>query len=431
MTPFSRRWVGGDIQGLRALAGQCDAVVAEVSSVDTTLTNAVRGLITAGSWHGTAAEAFTSRWDADSRAGQQLADAWAAIGKIIGELAVSLADLESRLKEAACQLERQGIAVDQSTGVPLPDVTAGMKSNIAPERIGVTARLAADYSGYRDEILNAARTAREATAVRLAQIAEQLIPVGRDWGQLANDANALRSLWGIPTSYRAHLQDVIPETEANLLDTEDSALRYLLQNPSVNGNRSLLPKEIRTSIADAKAEKAALESKLGYARAMEPASSKVASGDADALGLTADAPGLMRVVGGAVEFIPLAGMLAGTGITIWQDLRNHESMGHAVEDGASSGVASIGGGIAGGAGGQFIANAVLAAGPETAVVATVAGGVIGAVGVGDFVHHVWQENWNSDWHQYGVFGLGHGVADSFDKTRHDMAHYGDDIIHLL
>jgi hypothetical protein len=28
-------------------------------------------------------------------------------------------------------------------------------------------------------------------------------------------------------------------------------------------------------------------------------------------------------------------------------------------------------------------------------------------------------------------GTGHGIADSFDKTRHDMAHFGDDIIHLF
>jgi hypothetical protein len=28
-------------------------------------------------------------------------------------------------------------------------------------------------------------------------------------------------------------------------------------------------------------------------------------------------------------------------------------------------------------------------------------------------------------------GTGHGIADSFDKTRHDMAHFGGDIIHLI
>lgn len=57
---------------------------------------------------------------------------------------------------------------------------------------------------------------------------------------------------------------------------------------------------------------------------------------------------------------------------------------------------------------------------------------VAAVGVGDFVNNLWQENWNGDWHHYGVLGgTGHGIADSFDKTRHDMAHYGDDIINLL
>jgi hypothetical protein len=51
-----------------------------------------------------------------------------------------------------------------------------------------------------------------------------------------------------------------------------------------------------------------------------------------------------------------------------------------------------------------------------------------AVGVGDLVHNMIQENWAADWHRHGVLdGTVHGAADSFDKTRHDMAHYLNDL----
>jgi uncharacterized protein YukE len=428
---FSRNWVGGDIWGLQALSEQCGAVAPEIIGVDTALAKEVSSLVAAGSWRGKAASAFAARWDADSQAGQQLADAWAAIGKVIGELAACLAGLESKLEEAAYQLEKQGVAVDQATGVPLPDVTAGGNANVAPQQMAVAAKLAASYSSYRAQVLDAARTAREATAAQLTQIAGQLIPAGRDWGQLSTGLDALRSLWGIPTEYRQHLREALTETDEELTQTERSAIGWLIQDRKINGNNSLLPKDMRTAISEAQEEKGMLQSKLGSA--WEPTSSKIANGDADGLGMTADgASGLIRVAGGAVRAIPLVGTSIGAGITIWQDLANHESMGHAVQDGVDSNAAGLIAGIGGGAAGEAAAGLFVTSGSVIPVVAGVAAGGVAAVGVGDFVHNMWQENWNADIHQYGVLGgTGHGIADSFDKTRHDMAHYGDDIIHLL
>ena len=169
--------------------------------------------------------------------------------------------------------------------------------------MAAAAKLAAAYSSYRTQVLDAARTAREATATQLAQIAGQLIPAGRDWGQLSNDADALRSLWDIPTGYRTHLQEELGATEQNLMQTERSAIGWLIQARKINGNNALLPKEMRTAISQAQEEKAMLQSKLGST--WEPASSKVADGDADSLGLTADgASGLMRTAGGVVRAIP-------------------------------------------------------------------------------------------------------------------------------
>ena len=429
LPPFSRHWVGGDIWGLQTLAERCDAVEPEINGVATALSRVVGQVAAAGSWRGRAADSFISRWDTDSRAGRQLASAWTSIGKVIGELAAVLASLESRLEEAADQLERQGIAVDQSDGTPLPDVVPGGHANVAPQRMAADAHLAAEYSGYRAQVLNAAQTAREAAAAQLGRIAGELIPAGRDWGQLSTDADALRSLWGIPTAYRTRLQGELSATDANLTQTERSALRFLVDNPGVNGSKPLLPQDMRTAISEVQAEKGMLESKLGFVKGLEPASSKVASGDADALGLTGDGTsGLMRVAGGVVRAIPLAGTAAGTGITLWQDLKNHKSIGYAAGDAVTSNAAGLAGGMGVSAGTAAFAAGIIGAGPEVAVTSGVIAGGVAAVGVGDFVHNMWQEHWGPDWNHYGVLGgTGHGIADTFDTTRHDMAHDADDI----
>jgi uncharacterized protein YukE len=247
---FSHNWAGGDIWGLQTLSEQCGAVAPEITGVDTALAKEVGNLVAAGSWQGKAADAFAARWDADSQAGRQLTDAWAAIGKVIGELAACLAGLENKLEEAAYQLEKQGVAVDQATGTPLPDVAAGGNANVAPQRMAAVAKLAASYSSYRAQVLDAAQTARETAAAQLTQIAGQLMPADRDWGQLSNDADALRSLWGIPTEYRTRLQEDLGATEQNLMQTERSAIGWLIQDRKINGSNVLLPKEMRTAIAE-------------------------------------------------------------------------------------------------------------------------------------------------------------------------------------
>jgi hypothetical protein len=79
---------------------------------------------------------------------------------------------------------------------------------------------------------------------------------------------------------------------------------------------------------------------------------------------------------------------------------------------------------------QQVASLVIAIGTGSAVAvgAGVVASTAAAVGVGDFVHHLIQENWAVDWHQHGLLdGTVHGVADSFDQTRHDVAHWLDDL----
>jgi hypothetical protein len=116
----------------------------------------------------------------------------------------------------------------------------------------------------------------------------------------------------------------------------------------------------------------------------------------------------------------------GAGLTIWQDLEAGDGPSRAVADGAVSSGASL---WVGGVVGSAVTVAVAAVAPEAvAVGAGIVVGGVSAVGVGDFIHHLFQENWTLDRQQYGVLGgTWHGVADSYDQTRHDLAHYADDL----
>ena len=108
------------------------------------------------------------------------------------------------------------------------------------------------------------------------------------------------------------------------------------------------------------------------------------------------------------------------GLTIYQDHHQGESWDRSVADGVVSSGAALGTGIA--------VAAAIGGGSLLAVGGGVVLGGVFAVGVGDFVHNMFQENWQGDWHKDGVLdGTVHGVADSYDKTRHDLAHMWNDI----
>ena len=132
---------------------------------------------------------------------------------------------------------------------------------------------------------------------------------------------------------------------------------------------------------------------------------------------------LAKVASGLVRGIPYVATAVGAGLTTYQDMQQGESWYHAAADGAVSNGAALGTGAAVGAGATLLFGGSLVAVGGGVLV----GGVL-AVGVGDFVHNVFQENWQADWHKDGVVdGTVHGVADSYDKTRHDLAHMWDDL----
>ena len=121
---FAHDWVGGDIRGLSALAGQCLRIAPQISRADSALTTQADDLTCTAGWQGAAASAFSGSWAKDSAAGRQLVSAWAQIGGVVDVLAAELAALENVLERAAAEVESAGLVIDPGTGIPEPTVTA-------------------------------------------------------------------------------------------------------------------------------------------------------------------------------------------------------------------------------------------------------------------------------------------------------------------
>jgi hypothetical protein len=422
---FSYEWVGGDILGLSVLAGQCYQVVPQVTGVDSALSGQVSRLVSDGGWKGAAASAFSSAWDKDSVAGRQLAGSWENIGAVVDDLAVELAALEHALEEAAREAEAQGVGIDLA-GQVAPEIS-GPVTGAAAQAAANRMKVAGEYDDFRQATLERATAARAAAASKLSSIAAAMLPArkGRDWGQGVDVADGLRGLWAIPTLYRQGLERELPGLEQNVAAAERSAMQELIQARKLLGNAARLSNDAKANLKTAFDEENAVEDKLASIENLETTSSKLAAGDADGIaGLGDSADGLTALGQGLVRGIPVAGTAVAAGVTIYQDREQGESWDHSIADGVVSSGAALGAAVVAGA---FVAGFV-GTSEVWAVGAAVLASSVAAVGVGYFVHNMFQENWSADFHRYGVLdGTVHGVADSYDKTRHDMAHLADDI----
>lgn len=412
LAPFAYDWVGGDIHGLQMLGEQCSGAVSELNSVDQALSRKVAAVVDAGSWEGSAANAFRSAWDADSKAAAQLAQAWNQIGTIAGNLAADLATLENALEQAADEVEKQGVYVNPANGEAVAGADATGSTCPDAKVLAAHAKLANEYEKYRASILSEASVARADAALRLGTITQEILPSQADWGDVANGLDTARGLWAVPTAYRIGVERELSDATARAQTVQRAAWEELIAKRKVAGNNALLDKSTRESLAATKAEETDLEGKLASA---PPESSLTMTADGDAEGL-----GLIGLAGGAVRALPFVGTTVGAGITVWQDRESGESWGHAISDGVVSNGAAL-------AAGTGVA-AVIGGGSVVAVGSGVVVGAVVAVGVGDFVHNMFQQNWQADWQAHGALvGTLDGVGDAAKETGHDLLHLADDL----
>jgi uncharacterized protein YukE len=419
LAAFSYDWVGGDISGLFGLLSQCDRPATQITDASQALSHQVSSMVGGGGWTGKAADAFSTAWDKDSTAGTQLAEVWTKIGSIAQQLAEELASLESALEGAAYQLEKQGIAVNTATGIPEPDTVSGGGACPDPQTLAARGKLADQYMTYRANVLNQATQARTHATNALYTVTEELLPPQFDSGQLTNDLDGIRGIWAAPTDTRVELEEALEKAANKQGKVDAAAWPELLEKHKVDGYNARLESSTINDLAESRAAVAAAEAKAADAPP-ESWLTKLFAGDSEGLGV-------LGTAGKAIDAIPYVGATVGGVIQVVQDRENHESWRHSLVDGAVSNGAALGVGIG-------VAAGVAAVG-GTSIAAVAGGAILGgvaAVGVGDAVHNLIQENWGQDIDQHGVLGgLGHGTVDSLDKTRHDLAHYGDDILHLF
>jgi uncharacterized protein YukE len=410
LAPHAYDWVGGDMAGLQALQGECAKVASAITAADRALSGQVSQVVGAGGWQGSAAGAFSSAWDQDSSAGAQLAGAWNQIGSVAGNLAVNLASLENALEGVAAQAEAAGLAIDTADGSALPNSTG-------PNSTGnglacPSPQLISQYTTYRTKVLAQASVARAEAALALDQLTGGLLPSQPDVGDVVNGLDGVRGLWAVPTTYRREVEDDLAEAAENYVAARKAAMLELIAKRKLAGNNARLDPDTKENLSGTAEERAGLEGKLADAPP-ESILSQAADGDAAGLGLTG-------VTAGALRAVPFIGATVGAGVTVWQDREAGESWGHSLADGAVSNGAAFGAGLG--------VAALVGTGSAIAVAGGVVLGGAAAVGVGDFVHNLFQENWSAQIQAHGVVGgVLDGVGNAATETGHQAVHLLDDI----
>jgi uncharacterized protein YukE len=405
LAPHAYNWVGGDPAGLQALQGECTRVGSSITTADRALTGQVSQVVGAAGWDGSAASAFSSAWDQDSSAGAQLATAWDQIGSIAGNLAANLASLENALEGAAAQVEAAGGTIDIADGSALPNGTGNGVACPSPQLIS-------QYMSYRTKILAQASVARANAALALDQLTGGLLPSQPDVGDVVNGLDGVRGLWAVPTTYRREVEEELAEAAEKYVAVRKAAMLELIAKRKLAGNNARLDPETRENLAGTAEERSTLEGKLSDSPP-ESLLSQAADGDAAGLGLTGAAAG-------AVRALPFVGATVGAGVTVWQDRESGESWGKSLTDGVVSNGLALGAG--------FGAAALIGTGSALAVAGGVIVGGAAAVGVGDFVHNLFQENWSAQIQAHGVVGgVLDGIGNAGAETGHQAVHLIDDI----
>jgi len=243
-------------------------------------------------------------------------------------------------------------------------------------------------------------------------ITGSLLPAQPDWGDPVNGLDAVRGLWAVPTTYRREVAEDLAAAGKRADVAENAAWQEALARKQVEGSNFRISRQTSENTAEAVRERSTLQGKLADSPP-ESALTMGADGDADGLGLAG-------LAGGAVRAIPFIGATAGAGITIWQDREEGESWGQSVTDGVVSSGAALGAGLA--------AAAIIGTGSVVAVAGGVIAGGAVAVGVGDLVHNLFQENWSAQWQAHGVLdGTVDGVANAASETGHQVLHVLSDL----
>lgn len=439
LAPFAYDWIGGDIHGLSAYAGTLYGYVPEINDVATTLNGTVKHIVGGAGWQGSAASAFTKAWDHDAVGAFALATVTSTTGDVVNWLAVTLSKIESALEQAADEAASHGVPL--GAGGQPPNMCL---ANPAAES------WRASYQGFWNRCMLDAVAARNTAAGKLQGIGDEILGKhngnGSGYTGLTKDAwtaigDVLAGFLGAPTRYRGFVDLRVGHAKSELADAKTKAIEDARQ---ADGRFGTWSGEDRQNFAGAKSTLSSAESDLASAQDSENWFTKAAGfspSDISAVGDSVEDiggfAGDLARAGAGIPLVDVAAAGAGTYFSAQEDMAQGvpsyaaypgEAVGNLAALGAGTGVGiAFTGGAASILGGFGASGLALSVGAGGAGV--LAGGVV-AYGVGDFAHHLIDENWGADINKYGVVGgVFDGIGDSAAKTGEDFANIGKSVWH--
>jgi uncharacterized protein YukE len=478
LAPFSHDWVGGNIDGLAALAGTLYGYAPKMDAVADALDGQVGQLVNAAGWQGAAASSFTASWSKDSQTARALGLATDQVGQIVDWLAVNLSTLEAELEAAANAAAAHAVTIGPD-GMP-PEVCFGPPANAKEEEMQEWATW---YQKFYADIMDQAQQARSTAAGALASTGRQIVAPstsgtkgtggsssdGMNRGDDLTVGDLLGDLMAAPAAASRAAGEKLDDARSSLTSARDAILKLKLGPDDVIPDNLLadVKSSLSTVVSDSRAVRAAeqinnkifqaldvrvkdvtkfVNDQLSQLRSSgDPQANPVEPDAGTADGADDGADSVLAKLAGFGKDIPVLDVLAaagGTYLGVQGATADGQSLEVALPEQAGANVASLaagalaGGAVSGALAGTSVVSGLTVGGLAVGGAVAAAGGVlvggVVAVGVGDFATHLFQENWSGDIHDYGVVdGVLYGIGHSEVETGKDFAHLGEDIGHTV
>src|SRR5579875_606744 len=432
LASFAHNWVGGDIHGLSAYAGTLYGYSPKISDVSTALNSKVSATVGAAGWQGSASSAFSAAWDRDSQGCSALSSMTDGTGDIVNWLAVNLSQIESALESAADKASAHGVPIGANGEPPqecLADATAESSR--------------AAYQTFYNQAMHDAVDARNEAAGELQKVFDGVTGSNLQPGDRASWNDVLAGFLGAKTRYRAFVEGQVDKLKGL---KNDARLKAIDDARQADGKFGKWSPEDRAAFDDAKAKFGTGADQLAGAENAEGMFSKVmgySASDIPAISRALEDSSSLLKAGASLPFVDLAAAGVATYFNAQDDIADGMPAGVAYPAEAGGSALSLGAGYLAGNAATGLAAGALADGGALAglglgatgvgIVAggagVLAGGVV-AYGVGDFAHHMIDENWSQDIHNDGVVGgVAAGAWHSVEKTGQEWADMGEGIWH--
>jgi uncharacterized protein YukE len=474
LAPFSHDWVGGNINGLAALAGTLYGYAPKMDAVADALDGQVHQLVNAAGWQGEAASSFTASWSKDSQTARAVGLAADQVGQIVDWLAVNLSMLESELEVAAEAAAAHGVTIG-ADGAP-PGVCYGPPANAQEQNMQEWANW---YQQYYTDVMQQAQKARSTAAGALASTGEQIVAPktsgtqstggdgssGMNPGDDLTVGDLLGDLMATPAAASRAAAKTLDSARSSLTTAKQAILKLrqeLGENTVIPDNLlGDLKSSLSSTISDNRALQAAekinnkifdvLDTRVGDITKVVNENLAKLKGNTDATptvepdGAADGEDGLLSKLVDFGKDIPVLDVLAaagGTYLGVQGATADGQSLAVAIPEQTGANIASlaagafVGGTVSGALAGTSVVSGLAVGGLAVGGAVAAAGGVLAggivAVGVGDFATHLFQENWGADIHRDGVaLGVLDGIGNSAVETGKDFANMGSDIGHTV